>query len=254
VQTIIVSDAGSSPSGEGKPRAYAAPDPRAETIVVEARADVDLPGETARQTKIFVTWFLCLFIALVSSSIAASRVGESSSSLVRTDAELAEKRAARVRVGLPVGLLLPAILSWIIHHRHRRGGGHARGIYVDVTGNGELRIWGRGYGARVALEDGEVIERLVDVYAGRLGAWRQRRLKVRAKGRARGSISELEIATVAERSDMDLGLRVEGGEGDCVELGREDFLRVREAVIAAVSARPEFQVERTSDPGAGRDA
>ena len=109
-------------------------------IVVEARADLDLPGETARQTKIFATWVLCLFLAVVLSSIAASRAGGDSSRLVRTDAELAEKRMARVRVGLPVGLLVPAVLSWIIHHRHRRGGGHARGIYVDVTADGELRV------------------------------------------------------------------------------------------------------------------
>ncbi len=202
-------------------------------IVLEARADLDLPGETARQTKIFATWVLCLFLAVVLSSIAASRAGGDSSRLVRTDAELAEKRMARVRVGLPVGLLVPAVLSWIIHHRHRRGGGHARGIYVDVTEDGELRIWGRGYGSRVAIEGGEVLERLVDVYAGRLGAWRQRRLKVRAKGSRRGSVSELEIATVAVQGDMDLGLRVDGGEGDCVELTREDFLRVRDAVLAA---------------------
>lgn len=202
-------------------------------IVVEARADLDLPGETARQTKIFATWLLCLFLAVVLSSIAASRAGGDSSRLVRTDAELAEKRMARVRVGLPVGLLVPAVLSWIIHHRHRRGGGHARGIYVDVTADGELRIWGRGYGSRVAIEGAEVVERLVDVYAGRLGAWRQRRLKVRARGSGRGSVSELEIATAAVQGDMDLGLRVDGGEGDCVELTRDDFLRVRDAVLAA---------------------
>ncbi len=203
-------------------------------IVVEARAELDLPGETARQTKIFAIWILCLGLALILSSIAASRAGEDGSRAFRTEAELAEKRAARARVGLPVGLLLPAVLSWIVHHRHRRGGGYSRGIYVDVTAGGELRIWGRGYGSRVAVEGGEVIERFVDVYAGRLGAWRQRRLKVRMRKAARGTVEEIEIATAAAQSDMDLGLKVEGGEGDCVELGREDFLRVREAVFAAL--------------------
>lgn len=241
-----MSEALSTPAAERRPTAQSAPDPGADAIVVEARADLDLPGETARQTKIFATWVLCLFLALVTSSIAASRAVDESSRMFRTEAELAAKRAARVRVGLPIGLLLPAFLSWIIHHRHRRGGGHARGIYVDVTASGELRIWGRGYGSRVAIEGGEVIERLVDVYAGRLGAWRQRRFKVRAKGAARGSVSELEIATVAAPDDMDLGLRLEGGEGDCVELAREDFLRVREAVLAAVSPPP----EASADPGA----
>lgn len=209
-----------------------------DALVLEARADLDLPGETARQTKIFAVWVLCLLLALILSSVAASRAGEEGSRAYRTEAELVEKRAARARVGLPVGLLLPALLSWIIHVRHRRGGGHARGIYVDVTKGGELRIWGRGYGARVAIEGGDVAERLVDVYAGRLGAWRQRRLKVRMRKAARGTTLEIEIATPATRADTELGLRVEGGEGDCVELVREDFLRIREAVLAA-AASPE---------------
>ncbi len=201
--------------------------------LVEVRANLDLPGETGRQTKIFAAWLACLFAAIVLSSIASSRVGESGDAMFRTDEELTEKRAARVRVGLPVGLLLPALLTWIIHFQHRRGGGHARGIFVDVTAGGELRIWGRGYGTRVSLEGAEVIERLVDVYAGRLGAWRQRRLKVHAKSAARGGSGEIEIATRAVPDDATLGLKHEGGEGDCVELDRADFLRIRDAVLAA---------------------
>jgi len=202
-------------------------------LVLEARADLDLPGETARQTKIFLTWILCLLLAVILSSIAASRAVEMASGDDRGEDELTAKRAARVRVALPVGLLLPAIVTWLIHHRHRRGGGHARGIYVDVTTSGELRIWGRAYGSRVVIAGGEISERLVDVYAGRLGAWRQRRLRVRGRGPGRGSVGEIEIATGAVSSDMDLGLKLEGGEGDCVELAREDFLRVRDAVFAA---------------------
>lgn len=199
------------------------------------RADLDLPGETGRQTKIFATWVVCLFAAIVLSSIAASRAGEGGG-MFRTDEELAQKRAARVRVGLPVGLFLPAFFTWVIHFRHRRGGGHARGISVDVTAGGELRIWGRGYGSRVTLEGAEVIERLVDVYAGRLGVWRQRRLKVRAKASGRGGGSgEIEIATRAIPDDVKLELKHEGGEGDCVELTREDYLRVRELVMAAIA-------------------
>lgn len=224
-----------------EPNSAAAGAPSApDAIVLEARADLDLPGETARQTKIFAAWLVCLVLAVILSSIAASRAGEDAGSRVyRSEAELSEKRAARARVGLPVGLLLPAILSWIIHHRHRRGGGHARGIHVDVTAGGELRIWGRGYGSRVAAPGGEVTERLVDVYAGRLGAWRQRRLKLRAKKATLGAAAELEIATVAAPADMELGLRLDGGEGDCVELTREDFLRVREAVLAAAGRASE---------------
>jgi hypothetical protein len=204
--------------------------------VLEVRAALDLPGETARQTKIFAVWALCLFLAVALSSIAASFTAADVDAFDGTDRELALKRAARVRVGLPVGLLLPAVLTWIVHHRHRRGGGHARGIAVDVTADGELRIWGRGYGTRVVIANGEVSERLVDVFTGRLGAWRQRRIKVRSKTPARGSVAEIELATTAVASDSDLGLKLEGGEGDCVELEREDFLRVREAILTAHGA------------------
>lgn len=204
--------------------------------LVEVRASLDLPGETGRQTKIFGAWLACLFAAVVLSSVAASRVGESGDVMFRTEEELTEKRAARVRVGFPVGVLLPAVMTWLIHLRHRRGGGHARGIFVDVTSGRELRIWGRGYGTRVSLEGAEVIERLVDVYAGRLGAWRQRRLKVHAKTASRGGSGEIEIATRAIPDDATLGLEHVGGEGDCVELDREDFLRIREAVLAGAAA------------------
>lgn len=213
-----------------RPSVSAPSSPASDAIVVEVRSDLDLPGETARQSKIFAVWVTCLFLAVVLSSIAASRVGDSSDDRIRTDAELAQKRVARARVGIPVGLLLPAVWSYLIHVRHRRGGGHARGIFVDVTEGGELRIWGRGYGSRVAID--EVDERFVDVYTGRLGAWRQLRLRVRAKSSARGTVHELEIATPALKSDLDRDLRAEGGEGDCVELTREDFLRIREAVFA----------------------
>ena len=44
-------------------------------------------------------------------------------------------------------------------------------------------------------------------------------------------VDGFEIAAIALQSDSDLGLRLEGGEGDCVELSREDFMRVREAGV-----------------------
>ena len=34
------------------------------------------------------------------------------------------------------------------------------------TEEGELRLWGRGYGTRLAIQGAEVSERLVDIYAG----------------------------------------------------------------------------------------
>jgi hypothetical protein len=75
-----------------------------------------------------------------------------------------------------------------------------------------------------------VKERLVDVYAGRLGAWRQRRLRVRSGGR------ELELATTARAADLDEGLPVDGGEGDCVEIDREHFDVLRAHVMALAPA------------------
>ncbi len=220
---------------------------------MEVRAELDLPGETGRQTKIFAVWVACLFAAIVFSSIAASRAGEGAG-MFRTEEELAQKRAARARVGLPVGLLLPAFFTWVIHLRHRRGGGHARGISVDVTAGGEIRIWGRGYGSRVTLEGAEIGERLVDVYAGRLGVWRQRRLRVRARAAGRGGgAGEIEIATRAIPDDAKLGLKHEGGEGDCVELSREDFLRVREAVMQTVESARD-RAREAKEGGPDRDA
>ena len=211
----------------------------AETAVVEVRADLDLPGETARQTKTFAVWLVCLVMAIAMSSIAASRATGEGSGLQYTDEELAMKRAARVRVGLPVGLLLPAALTLIVHQRHRRGGDHARGIFVNVTSGGELRIWGRGYGCRVYLRGATVAERLVDVYAGRLGAWRQRRMRVSSADRARPGVRELELATLSVSSDTGESLRVEGGEGDCIEVSREAYVAVREKVLEATRAQPD---------------
>jgi hypothetical protein len=89
-----------------------------------------------------------------------------------------------------------------------------------------------------------VSERLVDVYAGRLGAWRQRRLRVRGSGPAHGA-REIEVATLAVTGDLESGLRVDGGEGDCVELRREDFERIRSSILERVTPAA------TAPPAAG---
>jgi hypothetical protein len=202
--------------------------------VFEARADLDLPGETGRQARIFVTWFLCLLLAVIVGSAVGAHVSPGDEGSLRADRELSRARVAKAKVALVLALVLPAALTYVLNARYRRGGAHARGIVVDVTDDGELRIWGRGYGTRVLLAGADVKERLVDVYAGRLGAWRQRRLKVRAS--LKGGGREIELATTAVRADMSEGLSVEGGEGDCVELDRDDFDRVRALVMERRSA------------------
>ncbi len=197
----------------------------------EAPADLDLPGETGRQARIFAIWFLCLLLAVIVGSVVGAHVAPADEGSSLADQELSRSRTAKGKVALVLGLALPALLTLALDARYRRGGAHARGIVVDVTAGGELRVWGRGYGTRVALPGADVRERLVDVYAGSQGAWRQRRLRVRGGGR------EIEIATTACSADLGEGLAVEGGEGDCVELTREAFDKLRAHVIEAAARR-----------------
>jgi len=202
-----------------------------ERSLIELSADLDLPGETGRQARIFSAWILCLILAVIVASLVGAHISIDDDGTARAAKELARSRADKAKVALVLGLLLPALLTWGVNRRYRRGGGHARGIQVDVTEGGELRIWGRGYGSRVSLRGAEVDERLVDVYAGRLGAWRQRRVRVRGTTTLRGGAREIELATTAREADLGEGLPVEGGEGDCVELAREDFDRLRALVL-----------------------
>jgi hypothetical protein len=195
--------------------------------LVEVTATLDLPGETGRQARIFAAWAACLALAVIVGSILRAR----------SEDDLSRARADKAKAAIVIGLALPALLTWGLNRSYRRGGRHARGITIDVTAEGELRVWGRGYGARVALDGALIHERLVDVYAGRLGAWRQRRLRVRAgsvAAVARGGSREIELATTATASDVDLA--IEGGEGDCIEIDRDDFDRIRELVLARARA------------------
>jgi hypothetical protein len=203
---------------------------REDESVIEVRAELDLPGETGRQARIFAAWLLCLLLAIAVGAAVGAHVSLADEGSLRAERELRRSRTAKAKVAVVLGLLAPALLTWAINARYRRGGAHARRIVVDVTADGELRVWGRGYGTRVALEGAEVVERLVDVYAGRLGAWRQRRLRVRGAVSAGGR--SIELATTARASDLDEHLSAEGGEGDCIELARVDFDRVRSLVLA----------------------
>jgi hypothetical protein len=202
-----------------------------EGTIARVRAQLDVPGETGRQARIFTLWGACLALAVaLGAMVGDPSVSMDADGTEHARRELARARAARAKVGLLSGLVLPALLTWGVNARYRRGGAHARGIVVDITEGGELRVWGRGYGSRVRLEGAAISERLVDVYAGRLGTWRQRRLRVRGKGPGRGA-EEIELATLACAADLDAGLKVQGGEGDCIELGREDFDRLRVLIL-----------------------
>jgi hypothetical protein len=217
------------PMGDPQTPGPAGDDPR--EPVFEAPADLDLPGETGRQARIFAVWFLCLLLAVIVGSVVGAHVAVSDEESPLAAREISRSRTAKAKVALVLGLALPALLTFGVDARYRRGGAHARGIVVDLSARGELRLWGRGYGTRVLLAGADVRERLVDVYAGRLGAWRQRRLRVRGAVRSGGR--EIELATTARAADMEEGLSIEGGEGDCVELTREAFDQLRRHVIEA---------------------
>lgn len=186
------------------------------------RATLDVPGETRRQAVVFVIWFLCLLAAVVVGSVVGTHIPADVSDVDEQKEELSRSRWARAEVALVLGLATPALLTLVVTRRRRRGGPHARGIRLEITEEGELRLWGRGYGTRLLLEGARVEEKLIDLYAGRLGAWRERRLVVSGAGR------QIAIGTLATEEDS--GLAVQGGEGDCVEFERGDFLRVREAI------------------------
>jgi hypothetical protein len=190
--------------------------------VVSIRASLDVPGETRRQAVVFAIWLLCLAAAVIIGSAVGTHIPAYVSDPDAQEEELSRSRAARFKVALSIGLVLPGVLTLYVSRRRRRGGPHARGIRLEITEGGELRLWGRGYGTRVALGDARVRERVVDLYAGRLGAWRERRLAVSTGAR------EIEVGTLA--TDEDQALPLEGGEGDCVEFDRDDFMRLRAAI------------------------
>lgn len=190
-------------------------------------ADLDVPGETRRQTTVFALWLLCG--ALAVGVTVMRRPTSSNPNRPVDEAVMAVHKRERLLIGGGLGVLLPALLTWWVTHRRRRGGPHPRGITIDVTDDGELRVWGRGYGQRIALAGAEITERLVDVYSGRLGAWRQRRLTIRAQKPIVGMPSELSLATPAEDNDQDEDLPLVGGEGDCIEVRRPDYLSVLKA-------------------------
>lgn len=176
---------------------------------------------------VFAIWFLCLAAAVVVGSIVGTHIPAFVSDPDAQEQELSRSHWARAKAALVVGLLCPTMLTLYVSRRRRRGGPHARGIRLEITHEGELRLWGRGYGTRLPLAEARVREHLVDLYAGRLGAWRERRLSVSSGSR------EIEVGT--EASEEDEGLPLYGGEGDCVEFDRDDFMRLRAALTRPAS-------------------
>jgi hypothetical protein len=193
-------------------------------------ASLDPPGETKRQAWTLLVWLLFLGLAVVWASGVGTHVPSwaDGAASEEANAELHRSRAARLRVAIVFGLLLPGVCSLLLSRRFRRGGAHARGITIELTDT-ELRLWGRGYGSRVTLEAAKLEERLVDVYAGRLGAWRQ--IRMRLKNRQQ----EIELAAPANQ-DEPPELRLDGGEGDCVEIAREDYERLKQGIVAKKSS------------------
>src|SRR3954469_5943947 len=99
--------------------------------VFEAPAELDLPGETGRQARIFATWFCCLALAVMVGSAVGAHVALSDEGSPRAAQEMSRARAAKAKVALLLGLALPALLTLALNARYRRGGAHARGIVVD---------------------------------------------------------------------------------------------------------------------------
>jgi len=195
------------------------------------RVDLDVPGETSRQARVFAIWLFCLATAVTVAVVRRPYVPPTRRSTEAQDDMMAAYRRERFGIAVGLGLILPGLLTWWVTHRRRRGGPHPRGIRVAVTPDGQLLLWGRGYGQRLRLQDAELEEFLVDVYTGRLGAWRQRRLRIRAKRLLPNMPTTLELATLVD-DDTTLDLPLVGGEGDCVELTHDDFEAVRAAVRA----------------------
>lgn len=193
------------------------------------QAALDPPAETKRQFFTLVIWAFFLGTAIIAAAVVGTHVpGMVDPVTVDPQGdgpreELHRSRMARIKVALLIGLASPALCALWLRQRYRRHGGYARGITVELTPD-ELRLWGRGYGTRVRVEGAVLEERLVDIYAGRLGAWRQVRLRVRTKAR------EIELAAQADERDGARGLRLEGGEGDCVEVDREDYDALKEEI------------------------
>jgi len=163
----------------------------------------DPPAETRRMALIFMA---CVVFSILGVILAS-----------RANVESGTQRKKDKIFAFAVAVAGALTTMGVVSRRYRPGGGHARAIVLELTGD-ELRIWGAGYGSRIAYRDAARVRvRMVDTYLGRLGAMRQLRIGLEGAGRT------IEVATEAMLEDRARGLKPEGGEGDCVLLDRDDF-------------------------------
>jgi len=101
--------------------------------------------------------------------------------------------------------------------------------------DGELRIWGKGYGARVRVA-GPSRRAARRRLRRRLGAWRQRRLRVRARAEGVSATPPRSSSPPATPPTPPISAS-RAGEGDCVELARSDFDAVRRKVLQLAQRR-----------------
>ncbi|GAC1352382.1 MAG: hypothetical protein NVS3B20_14220 [Polyangiales bacterium] len=186
------------------------------------RVVYDPPSETKRMALMFLT---CLVFSLVGVVLAS-----------RAQIEPGFRRQREKLLAVTVALVGGLLTMGLVSRRFRPGGGHAHGIVLELT-DSELRLWGRGYGTRIAYRDVlRLRRRIVDTYLGRLGAMRQLRVAVEGAGRT------IEVATEAVASDFAKSSTTdreeartsapEGGEGDCIVLSRSEFDAFESALLA----------------------
>ena len=162
--------------------------------------------------------FLACFVFSIVGLVLASRAKADSG------AERTKGKLLAAAIALSGGLSAIGLVS----SRFKPGGAHVRRIVLELT-HDEVRLWGRGYGTRVAYRDVvRVRYRLVDAFLGRLGAMRQLRIGIEGAGRS------IDVATDALVEDLPRGLTAEGGEGDCIVLDRDDFEHFERALLARV--------------------
>ena len=171
----------------------------------------DPPAETRRMALIFL---VCIAFSIFGVVLAS-----------RAHVEQGVQRTKDKLLAAALALTGALTAMGLVSRRYRPGRGHARAIVLELTSD-ELRIWGPGYGSRIAYEDAARVRlRMVDTYLGRLGAMRQLRLVLEGAGRT------IEVATEATLDDRARKLTPEGGEGDCVLLDRDTFEAFEEELM-----------------------